>query len=248
MKRIVILVFLALSTAMSMAQSANSKYYELRVYYCFPGKLDALIDRFTNHTTKLFEKHGMENVAYWVPLKNEANALYYIMAYPDKASRDKSWKAFGSDPEWKEVAAKSEVNGKIVEKVTSTFMYGADVTADIKAGVTNPNRLFELRTYTCFPDKLPNLKTRFKDHTLNLFEKHGMENIGYWATVEADNAQSKLLYVVAHKDEAAATKSWEAFRADPAWVKAKADSEANGKLVEKVETIYLVPLIFSKIK
>jgi hypothetical protein len=248
MKILATLLFVALSTVASFAQSASGKYYELRIYHCLPGKLDALIDRFANHTTKLFEKHGMENVAYWVPLKNDANALYYIVAFPDKAARDNSWKTFVADPEWKEVAAKSEANGKIIEKITSVFMYGAGVLRDIKSDVSTPNRLFELRTYTCFPDKLPNLKTRFNDHTVKLFEKHGLETIGYWDTVEPDNAQSKLLYIVAHKDEAAATKSWESFRADPLWVKAKEKSEENGKLVEKVETIYLVPLIFSKIK
>lgn len=248
MKFLTTVSIICLSALTGLAQSSTDKYYELRIYYCYPGKLDALIDRFSNHTTKLFEKHGMENVGYWVPLKNESNTLYYILAYPDKAARDKSWKAFGSDPEWKDVASKSEANGKIVERVTSVFLHGADLMASIKQSQENPNRLFELRTYTCSPDRLPNLKTRFKDHTMKLFEKNGIQNVGYWTTVEPDNAQSKLLYVVAHKDEAAAAKSWESFRADPDWLKAKADSEASGKIVEKVESLYLVPLVFSKIR
>lgn len=248
MKKVSILLVAFISALASLAQSSGNKYYELRVYYCLPGRLDALIERFSNHTTKLFEKHGMENIGYWVPAKNDSNALYYILAFPSPEARDKSWKGFIADPEWKDVAAKSEVSGKIIRKIVSTFMYGADLLPEINSGNGAQNRLFELRTYTCSPDRLGALKTRFKDHTLKLFEKHGMQNIGYWTTVEPNNAQGKLLYIVGHQDEASAKKSWDAFRADPDWVKARTDSEASGKIVEKVESMYLQPLAFSKIR
>jgi hypothetical protein len=248
MKRVALLLLLAGLSSSSWAQQAANRYYELRIYYCNPGKLDALLERFTNHTTKLFEKHGMENIGYWVPINNEKNTLYYVLAFPDRASRDASFKSFVADPVWKEVAAKSEENGKILESITSIFMKGAELLPMINASAASPERTFELRTYTCTPNKLPNLVSRFKNHTLKLFEKHGMENIAYFVTEEQDGTQSKLVYLLAHKSEAAAAASWAGFRADPDWIKAKEESEKEGKILEKVESLMMRPTVFSKIK
>jgi hypothetical protein len=229
------------------AQKVDKRYFELRVYYTYPGRMDALLERFQNHTTKIFEKHGMENIGYWLPTTGDQNTLYYILAYPSKESRDKSWAAFSSDPNWKEVQSKSEESGKIVDSVASVFMNVSDIMPKIKPG-KGDGRVFELRTYTCLPGRLPNLITRFKDHTTKLFEKHGMENIVYFTSVEKDGAQPKLVYLLAHKSQEEATKSWAAFRADPVWVKARDASEKDGKIVEKVESVYLKPTSFSKIK
>lgn len=232
----------------AIAQNNDTRYYELRIYYCFPGRLDALVERFSNHTTRIFEKHGMENVGYWLPINNTENALYYILAYPDKKARDAAWKAFGADPEWKKVSSESEQNGKIVEKVRSVFMTAADISPVIKASAAKTDRSFELRTYHCYPDQLPNLLTRFRNHTLGFFKKYKMTNIGYWTTVEESAAQSKLVYLLAYPSEAAGRKSWEQFRADDKWLKVKETSEKDHPIVEKVESVLLKPLPFSKIK
>jgi uncharacterized protein YbaA (DUF1428 family) len=249
MKQFFATAFFLMICAISIAQtSTNNRYYELRIYYCNPGRLDALLQRFQNHTLKLFEKHGMENVGYWVPTTPDNNILYYILAFPDRAARDASFKSFVADPEWKEVAAKSEESGKIIEKIVSVYMKGADVLPMINASAESPERSFELRTYTCYPGKFPDIVSRFKNHTLKLFEKHGKQNIAYFATEEPDGEQSKLVYLVAHKSEEAAAASWAAFRADPEWIKVKEDSEKAGKIVEKSESVFMKPTAFSKIK
>jgi hypothetical protein len=243
------LLFLAVAAPFLLsAQKADSKYYELRIYYCHPGKLDALVERFTNHTTKLFEKHGMENVGYWLPINNTENALYYVLAYPSKEARDASWKAFGSDTIWRAVAAKSEESGKIVAKVTSIFMDAASISPMIKPSATKAYRTFELRTYYILPGRKEELLTRFKNHSLRLLSKQGIDHIAYWTTVEPEGKESKLIYMVAYPNEEAGKKSWEAFRKDPDWVKAKAESEKDHQLVEKVESVWLKPLPFSTIK
>jgi len=242
------LTTLMLASALGLsAQKVDSRYFELRIYYCKPGRLDALIQRFQNHTTKIFEKHGMENIGYWVPVTNDQNALYYILAFPSKEAREKSWAAFGADPQWKEVQSKSEESGAIIDSIASIPMTASEIMPKLKPGKGN-GRLFELRTYTCLPGRLPNLTTRFKDHTVKLFEKQGMENLMYFNTDEKDGGQSKLVYMLAHKNQDEAKKSWNAFRADPVWIAARDASEKDGKIVEKVVSVYLTPLSFSKIK
>lgn len=247
MRIIISLLLMSAFVVNSLAQGKTSAFYELRIYYCHPGRLEALISRFENHTTRLFEKHGMENVGYWLPVMNDRNALYYILGYPDATSREKSWANFGSDPAWKEVQSKSEADGPIVQSVESIFLSPSDVQPLVKSPGGGAH-LYELRTYTCLPSRLANLKTRFKDYTLKLFEKHGMANVMYFETVEKDEVQPKLVYLLAHQSEQNATKSWDAFRADPAWIAARDASEKDGKIIEKLETVYLNPLAFSKLK
>lgn len=105
--------------------------------------------------------------------------------------------------------------------------------------------LYELRTYTTVDGRLPALHKRFKDHTLKLFEKHGMKNVVYLAPVDKPNT---LVYLLAHKDLATRDASFEAFRADPDWIAARDASEKDGKIVEKVESVYLNPTDYSPMK
>lgn len=242
-----ILAVCLLSAGSVMAQK-DTRYYEMRIYYCHPGKLDALIERFTNHTTALFEKHGMENIGYWLPVDNKENALYYVLAFPDKAAREAAWKDFGADEEWKQVRAASEKNGPIITKITSIFMDAPTISPVIQPSQTGADRAFDLRIYHCKPGQLGKLIHRFQHHTLAFFSKHGMTNIAYWTTIEPDNAQSKLVYLVAHASAESGVASWEAFRNDPGWLKVKEATEKDAPIVEKVETIPLKPLAFSKIK
>ena len=107
----------------------DSRCFEMRTYTAPPGKLDALNARFRDHTNKLFVKHGMTLIGYWVPRdkdKGADNTLIYVLAYPDCAAREKAWQGFMSDPAWKAVRDASEVNGKIVEKVDSVLMTATD--------------------------------------------------------------------------------------------------------------------------
>jgi len=107
---------------------ASTGVYELRVYHAAPGKLEALLARFREHTTKLFERHGMKNVAYWTPVDEpeKSNTLVYILHHPSREAAAANWKSFQDDPEWKSVHDKSEANGKLVDKVDSTFLVLTD--------------------------------------------------------------------------------------------------------------------------
>ncbi|MEY2427516.1 MAG: hypothetical protein QOJ40_401 [Verrucomicrobiota bacterium] len=231
------------------ALAEDTRFFELRIYSAAPGKLDDLNARFRNHTTALFEKHGMENIGYWVPADNQQNKLIYILAYPSREARETSWKAFGADPEWKTVVKESEAKGKLVTKVESTFMKATDYSPAIKPAKVEPPRLFELRTYTTHEGRLPALHKRFRDHTIKLFEKHGITNFGYWTPADKRNT---LIYLLAHKNQDAAKTSWAGFRADPDWEKARQASEADagGPLTISggVNSEFLAPTDYSPTK
>lgn len=102
------------TTPYSPEPHLRSNVQELRIYDAMPGKLPALHDRFANHTMKLFEKHGIENIAYWVDDVGTSNRLIYMLGYPDLGQREKSWTAFQADPDWQQARAASEVDGALV--------------------------------------------------------------------------------------------------------------------------------------
>ena len=110
------------------------------------------------------------------------------------------------------------------------------------------SRVYELRTYTCFEGKLEALKARFRDHTIQIFERHGIESVGYWVPQDPEKSKNTLIYIVAHPSREAAKTNWAAFVADPEWKKVSAESEANGKIVQKVESVFMDPTDFSKLK
>ena len=98
--------------------------YELRIYHVVPGKMESLVARFRDHTMKLFAEHGIKSVAYWNALDEpvKSSTFFYILEHPSREAAAANWKAFQDDLEWKTVKAKSEENGKLVEKIDSTFL------------------------------------------------------------------------------------------------------------------------------
>jgi hypothetical protein len=116
------------------------------------------------------------------------------------------------------------------------------------AAAEEHGRVFELRTYTCNEGKLPDLQARFRNHTMRIFEKHGMTSIGYWVPQDAPESQNTLVYMLAHPSREAAKKNWAAFISDPEWQKVQKESEANGKLVSKIVSVFMDPADFSPVK
>jgi hypothetical protein len=117
----------AMAGVQGFAQSGavgDGVVFELREYHTFEGKLDDLLARFRDHTITIFNRHGMESVAYWTPIDErlKGKTLFYILKHSSRAAATSNWAAFHADPEWKKVSAASEANGKLVEKVDSTFL------------------------------------------------------------------------------------------------------------------------------
>ena len=249
MRRILSFFTLLLLTAFLKAEDIRS--YELRIYTAHKGKLEALNARFRDHTCKLFEKHGLTNVGYWVPVDKSDNRLIYVISSPNRAAHKKSWQAFLNDPDWKKAYKASTKDGALVAKIDSTFMSATDYSPVVKPVITKDIRVFELRTYTTAPNRLKNLHARFRDHTCKIFENHDMTNVVYWTPMDATKGKSNtLIYIISHfgtTDQA--KKNWRGFGGDPAWQKARATSEADGKILAKRPArLYLKATDFSPIQ
>ena len=151
LKLLSLLFVLGLTSAVSYAESQglDTSVYELRTYTTTPGNLPKLLARFRDHTLALFEKHGIVNVAYWVPQdadKGAANTLVYLVKHKSRDAAAESWKAFAADPEWIKVKNASEAQGKIVDHIDSIFLAKTDYSTEFPIGQQNPARIFELRT------------------------------------------------------------------------------------------------------
>ena len=132
--------------------------------------------------------------------------------------------------------------------LAGVFAAPGDAEEKEKEAKKADTRVFEMRTYFAAPGKMDALNARFRDHTCKLFKKHGMEIVGFWTPTDSKEADKKLVYILAFPSKEAADKSWKAFREDPDWIKAKEESEKDGKLVDKVESVYLNPTDYSPTK
>ena len=110
------------------------------------------------------------------------------------------------------------------------------------------DRVYELRTYTCYEGKLDALKARFRDHTIEIFKRHGMESVGYWVPQDPEKSTNTLIYILVHPSREAALQHWKEFQADPEWQKVSKASEENGKIVQKVDRVFMDPADFSQLK
>ena len=229
------------------AAPAVADVYELRTYTAKEGKLDALNARFRDHTVKLFKKHGIESIGYWVPTDEEKskNTLIYVIKHASRDAAKASWKSFVADPEWKKAAAESGVGG--LEKIASVYMEATDYSPSWQQDSSTEEAVFELRVYKTAEGKLGKLDARFRDHTMRLFGRHGIENVAYWHPTDEPDSKDTLIYIIKHKSDAAAKVSWKAFREDPEWGKVAKESGV-GSLAKRPDVIYMKPTDYSAIR
>ena len=199
--------------------------YESRIYKAVPGKLPAINARFANHTIGFFEEFNIGMVGFWNDEIGASNQLTYILSFDSMADREQKWAAFGAHKPWQEVRAETEKDGPLVSQVLNSFMSLTPSSPQPSFKST----LHEKRVYEAMPGKLPDLHNRFSNHTMGLFEKHGIENVAYWT--EDVGTSNRLVYMVGYPDLGAREKGWSGFQSDPAWQKARAASEENGALV-----------------
>lgn len=259
MKRSQFLSLMMLAGISTFAMAADpqpkdgTRCYELRTYHAPEGKLDALDARFRDHTTGLFARHGMTSVAYWHPVENPDHLLVYLLSFPSAEAREASWKSFQEDPEWIAAKAASESGGPLTTQKDSLVLKPTDFSPEMKVDGSGAPHTFEMRTYTATPGKLPNLLSRFRDHTVELFSKHGMKHFGYFTPAAGQpGADNTLVYFLIHDSAEAHAASFTAFGADPVWVKAKSESEAaaGGSLTvpDGVKSVLMSATDYSPVK
>ena len=127
------------------------------------------------------------------------------------------------------------------------FAFGSWNAASV-AHAQNSGKVYEMRTYTTPDGKLPNLQARFRDHTIRIFNKHGMTSVGYWVPQDAPAKDNTLIYIISHESRDAAKKNWAAFQADPEWKKVSAESQVDGPILAKVVSVFMDATDYSPMK
>ncbi len=244
-------VLLALLAADPAAR--DPKLYELRVYTAAPGKLADLVARVRDDAVPLFAKHGLAGVGYFLPEPNPGNQFLSVLAHKDRAARDVAFKGFAADPAWQAATAKTDAQGKLVEKLDEYFLSCTDFSPAVTVEVQSPARVFELRRYQSSSGNPTAINARFRDHTVALFARHGMTNLWYWNLADGTkDTKYDLVYLLAHPSKDARTKAFDDFRKDPDWTAAMKASEekAGGSLTAKdgVTSTLLLPTEFSPLK
>lgn len=213
--------------------------YELRNYHTVPGRLPALHDRFANHTVRLFKKHGIGMLGFWTDEIGETNKLTYMVTFENMAEREARQGALVADPEWHKARAESVKDGPIVDRRYSRLMRLTPYSPVPRIS----SNVQELRIYEAMPEKLSALNAGYANHTSRFFQKHGMEEVGYW-TDEVGSGH-ELVYMLGYPSLEHREKSWAALRADPDYRKAREESEKEGPLVRVARSTILRPTHYS---
>lgn len=228
------------------AQTNDGRCYELRTYTAPEGRLDDLDRRFRKYSRTIFAKYQMARIGFWIPLENPDNHFTYMLSYPDCEDRDPAWDHFLNDPEWKRIVQITTDSGELVANVENRILRPTEFSPTVGPSAREHPRVFELRTYTAAPGKLDELLTRFRTHTMEIFEKHGMTNVGYWLPI--DNESNQLVYMLAFPSRFARNEAWARFDMDPEWQRVYEESIRDGNLVENVESIMMRPTDYSPIR
>ena len=231
------------------------RVYELRAIQAGPGKLDALHGRLRDYQIPLLKEHGVFTQAVFVPAgENPQELVYLLTAAEGLGPMEEGWTEFRKDPKWLKTSEDTDSDGQLVAQERNQRLVTTSWSPQFKSEHADEPRVFELRTYTCpDPSKHAALMRRFHDHTMKLFEKHGMQNIVYWVPDEEPDSQQRLVYLLAHKSQEAAKASFAGFRADPDWLAAKKASEetAGGSLTVKENGVlseFLMPTEYSPLR
>ena len=239
------------STAPTLPDSAprmlrvdDGPVYELRIYAAAEDRLGHLIKRFREHTDRLFRKHKMEPVAYWLPTDGtakEKRRFVYILKHPSRYAAYRNWNAFTHDPEWKRgVLEQPEFQRLLSGRPESVFLTPNKFLNESTRS-NNPN-IYELRIHTAAQGKLTALHQHHRDTGVNLHLKHGIRTLGSWFAFDRPESENTMYTLHRHTNRTQADLNWKAIEADPEWKKSR------GNLNTKTERLYLKPMDFSPMR
>lgn len=210
-----------------------SACYELIDWHSSAMALDELHHHLREFALPHFGKYGIETLGCWVPAQENANNIRFILRSPNREAREATWRALNADTQWDDMfGANGKASRLLARKAQSILMGLTDYSPTVESQTITRDRIFEFRTYVAAPGRLAMLNTRFRDHTMRLFERHGMKNIAYWNRLaDQEGSCATLFYLLSHRDRLAAQTSFDSFMADPDWQSAFLASQATGSLV-----------------
>ena len=252
--------------------------YEMRVYTPEDGRQADLLKFMETTGVPFLSKHKLDLVGAWVPDDAADPRVVTLLKHADRKSCDAAWQAFGADPAWQAAYEASAVDGKKPTKSVVRIFLNANDYSPALVEENVGNRVFELRTYIATPGNLAALNNRFRNHTIELFKKHGMNNVVYWSVANGEELKGAMLleavspvgqakaeisgdlpatgnalvYFLTHASVDAQKASFGTFRDDPVWNQVRTDSEkgAGGSLTAGggVKSWFLKPTSFSPLK
>ncbi|MCE9612042.1 MAG: NIPSNAP family protein [Chthoniobacter sp.] len=244
----------AMLTAFASAPAAekDTRYYSLATVHAKAGKLAEMQTQISTRMLPLLTNQGATLHGAFVPVENPEEMVLLVFSFANAESLKKMGAALEKDPDAQAAEAEMRKLGDRTKDKT-VFMSATDFSPVVAAAAGPGPRVFELRTYTTTPGNLPLLHARFRDHTLALFQKHGMTNLWYWQLAKNQpDADHTLIYLLAHASTDAAKASFAAFRADPDWIAAKAASEEKGggslTVPDGVKSVFLKATDYSPLK
>ena len=244
------LIFLSIAFAAAALAGAELHYYELRVYTVTSNKMDGVLERFRETVDPVRRKHGITTVGYWSPPDTTNGGTFaYLMAAASKDALKEQEKAFGADPQFKEgYAVSNRKHGKTVDKIVSLPLSVA-TTARFDFTNSAKPRAFDLRIYSILPGKLDEFRSRWRDHAVPIYERHGLHSIGWWISDKKDgDGHDQFICLLAGKNVDTIQKSIGAFHKDPEWQRVEKETEKDGKLRSGVIAYKLLPGDFSSLK
>jgi hypothetical protein len=209
----------------------ETRLFELRTYHASEGKLNALHERFRNHTVRLLARHGIECVGFWVPRENSGNNLIVLHAYPSAAARSAAWQRFAIDPEWRKIKVQSESDGKLVHQIDEMILAPTDFCPIVALANPGQKRCYELQIV-----RGPNsgfVAGRFRDHALKLLHRHGLTHVGSWTPTGGKMADGVALVSLVACDSAEMhAKAARSYRNDPFWSTTATTSDSGWQLLQ----------------
>jgi len=213
--------------------------YEVRTYDLKPHSLPEVEKRFGEAYEK--RKKLSEMYAFWHTEVGPLNQIIHVWPYKDLEERARIRAQAIAEKVWPPATGEFLVNQRTDIFVAANFM------PKIAPGKYGP--WFEMRTYTANEGKLPTLETRFRDHTIRIFNKYSMTSIGYWIPEDGPTSQTTLVYILAHPSREAAKANWAKFQSDPEWQKVRKESiERGGQVVQDSSITLLRAAAFSPIR
>ena len=226
--------------------------YELRIYSATEGRFGNLIERFREHTDRLFKKHGLQVVGYWTPTEGPSKKrrrFIYVLKHNSRYDAYLNWVSFSNDKEWERVLDQPKFQGLLALKPESLFMQASEFSGMIDDNKITPGGIYELRTYVANPGKLKSAEEKYTKNIVNLLQRHGIKDLFGWRAFDLPESKNTFIRLLHHPSEKEAVLNWKSFINDNEQKNFPLNQEDKKPLLAfPPETIMLKSTDFSPLK